>query len=105
VEEGYWLAVQALDAGQSVIPVHIFPARLDPSRLQWLEDTFQPEPDLLRFWHDLAPAYTFFEETRRVPWVTVGEDGRYTVPETPRMATDTVGPELPTRAGGDGDGR
>lgn len=107
MEEVYWLAVQAMDAGQKVIPVHIFPARLDASRLQWLEDTFQPEADLLQFWHDLAPAYAFFEETRRVPWVTVGEDGRYAVPETPRVAADAVAPDAtrPAQAGGDGDVR
>jgi murein L,D-transpeptidase YafK len=83
IRELYWVAAQARDAGQRIIPVHIFPARLDPDRLEWLEQTFRPEADLLAFWHNLAEGYARFEETRRVPWVTIGEDGRYRVPEPP----------------------
>jgi murein L,D-transpeptidase YafK len=83
IRELYWVAAQARDAGQRVIPVHIFPARLDPDRLDWLEETFRPDPELLAFWHNLAEGYAWFEETRQVPWVTVAEDGRYRVPEIP----------------------
>jgi murein L,D-transpeptidase YafK len=91
IAELYWAAAQASDAGQAVIPVHIFPARLDPDRLQWLEQTFAPERDLLRFWKNLAEGYSYFEEHRRVPWITVGEDGRYVVPDPPSLGTE---PEL-----------
>jgi murein L,D-transpeptidase YafK len=91
IAELYWAAAQASDAGQTVIPVHIFPARLDPDRLQWLEHTFHPERDLLRFWQNLSEGYAYFEEHRRVPWVTVGEDGRYVIPVPPESAHD---PEL-----------
>lgn len=96
IEEVYWLAAQATDAGQRIIPVHIFPARLDPARLRWLEGTFDPEPDLLAFWQNLAEGYAYFQETRRVPWVTVGPSGRYSIPEIPRLATDTVPDDAPT---------
>jgi murein L,D-transpeptidase YafK len=84
IAELYWVAAQASEAGQSVIPVHIFPARLDPDRLQWLQDTFRPDAELLDFWRNLAEGYAYFEATRRVPWVTVAEDGRYAVPEPPQ---------------------
>ncbi len=90
IQEVYWLAVQAMDAGQRIIPVHIFPARLDPERLRWLEGTFQPERDLLAFWHNLAEGYTYFQETRRVPWVTVDARGRYSVPRVPRLSADSL---------------
>lgn len=83
IRELYWVAAQAMDAGQLLIPVHIFPARLDESRLQWLADTFRPEAELLAFWRNLAEGYAYFEETQRVPWVTVAEDGRYAVPQAP----------------------
>ncbi len=86
IEEVYWAAVQATDAGQRLIPVHIFPARLDDDNLRWLEDTFAPEPDLLAFWHNLAEGYAFFEDTRRVPWVTVAENGEYAIPDRPALA-------------------
>lgn len=90
IEEVYWLAVQATDAGQRVIPIHIFPSRLDDERLRWLNRTFQPEPDLRLFWANLAEAYRYFEETRQVPWVTVAQDGRYAVPTMPGLASDST---------------
>jgi murein L,D-transpeptidase YafK len=87
IRELYWIAAQARGAGQAVIPVHIFPARLDDDRLAWLEQTFSPEPALLEFWRNLAEGYAYFETTRRVPWVTVSEDGRYAVP-APRIVSE-----------------
>ena len=83
IEEVYWLAAQAMDAGQKVIPIHIFPSRMGPDRMRWLKDTFDPGPDMLAFWKNLAEGYTYFEETRKVPWVTVGVDGRYAIPSVP----------------------
>ena len=90
MEELYWLAVQATDAGQRLIPIHIFPARLDRANLRWLEETFAPDPDLLAFWRNLQRGYAFFEETRRVPWVTVASNGEYAVPDRPALAADSV---------------
>ncbi|MBW3553700.1 MAG: hypothetical protein KY466_09320 [Gemmatimonadetes bacterium] len=90
MEELYWLAVQATDAGQRLIPIHIFPARLDPANLRWLEETFSPDPDLLDFWENLQRGYAFFEETRRVPWITVASNGEYAVPDRPALAADTL---------------
>ncbi len=81
IREVYWLAVQAMDAGQRVIPIHIFPSRMDPHSIRWLERTFRPDAELRAFWRNLAEGYAYFEATRRVPWVTVAEDGRYVVPE------------------------
>ena len=86
IREVYWLAVQATEAGQRLIPVHIFPARLEEPTLRWLADTFHPEPDLLDFWNNLAQGYAFFENTRRVPWITVDQNGLYRVPAMPAVA-------------------
>lgn len=86
IQEVYWVAAQAMEAGQRVIPVHIFPARLEPERLQWLAETFRPEAELLEFWRNLADGYAFFERTGHVPWVTVGQDGRYAFPDLPDEA-------------------
>lgn len=96
IEEVYWLAVQAMDAGQRVIPVHIYPARLDDHGLAWLEQTFRPDPDVMDFWRELAPGYRYFEATHRVPWITVGPDGRYVVPPVPDLAA------VPPDSGGSG---
>jgi murein L,D-transpeptidase YafK len=95
IQELYWVAAQAMDAGQKVIPVHIFPARLDPQRLQWLAETFRPEPELLDFWRNLADGYTFFERTGNVPWVTVAQDGRYAFPDLPAEPEEVAASEEP----------
>jgi murein L,D-transpeptidase YafK len=99
IQEVYWVAAQASAAGQHVIPVHIFPARLDPQRLQWLEDTFHPEPQLMAFWRNLAEGYAIFEATRHVPWVTVSPDGRYHFPDPP--VTAGAGATAPVAPPGD----
>lgn len=91
IEEVYWLAAQAMDAGQRIIPIHIFPSRMDPASMRWLQDTFDPEPRLLEFWRNLAEGYAYFQSTHQVPWITVTPDGRYTVPPVPRLAGDEQG--------------
>lgn len=80
IEEVYWVAAQATAAGQQLIPLHIFPSRLGDDGLRWLESTFNPSPELLAFWKNLAEGYRFFEQSRAVPWVTVARDGSYSVP-------------------------
>jgi murein L,D-transpeptidase YafK len=77
IMELYWLAVEARAAGQELIPVHIFPARLEPDELQRLQRVFADEPELGNFWATLRPGYEFFEENRRVPRIMVDRNGDY----------------------------
>lgn len=95
IEEVYWLAARAMDSGQRIIPIHIFPSRMDKESMRWLERTFQPDPRLLSFWQNLAEGFAYFEETRHVPWVTVAENGRYDIPSITRLADDQDGAEVP----------
>ena len=84
IEEIYLIAVQAREAGQETIPVHIFPTRLDTNGLAWLGDTYGPDFVDFPFWQNLQQGYLAFERTRTVPGV--GYDGtRYTFapPVTP----------------------
>ncbi|MFP4624106.1 MAG: murein L,D-transpeptidase family protein [Gemmatimonadota bacterium] len=90
IREVYWLAAQALEGGQRVLPIHIFPSRMDERSLRWLEQTFQPGAELRRFWDNLAEGYAYFEANRRVPWITVAEDGSYQVPAPPRLADEAA---------------
>jgi murein L,D-transpeptidase YafK len=57
--------------------VHIFPARLGDADARALQKSFQAEPELVGFWNSLKPMYDFFETTRRVPAVSVDNDGAY----------------------------
>lgn len=88
IKEVYWLAAQAMHQGQRIIPLHIFPSRMDDATLRWLEHTFEPEPRLREFWRNLAVGHAYFEATRQVPWITVSEEGRYIIPPVPRLADD-----------------
>ncbi len=68
----YWLAVQAKSNGQSSIPVHIFPTRLDNRALERLKD----EPQIT-FWKNLQIGYNWFERNRQPPRISVDTDGAY----------------------------
>ncbi len=77
IEELYWIAVEARAAGQTRIPVHIFPARLDEDGFGRLVESYAGQTQLAMFWANLKPGYDYFEQHRRLPRVTAGADGRY----------------------------
>jgi murein L,D-transpeptidase YafK len=79
IRELYWVSVEARSAGQTRIPVHVFPARLGDGDLELLRRVFGTRPDLVRFWETLKPGYDFFEEYRRLPAVGVSDRGEYYV--------------------------
>jgi murein L,D-transpeptidase YafK len=79
IRELYLLAIEARNAGQSRIPVHIFPAKLTSRRMKRLETEFQGQTSLIGFWRDLKPGFDFFEENRRLPVISIDKQGRYHV--------------------------
>ena len=87
IKELYWLTVEAVNAGQSKVPVHIFPARLTDNALTSLTSTFDKQPELKRFWANLKTSYDYFETTRTVPNTMIDERGRYRLlPNQPKLA-------------------
>lgn len=62
IREVYLLALEAKNAGQTQIPVHIFPCRMTAENRENLLARNQPE--LLPFWDNLGKAYWWFEEKR-----------------------------------------
>jgi murein L,D-transpeptidase YafK len=77
IKEVYWLSVEARGAGQTRIPVHIFPARLTDTEMPRLGQAFAGKPQLLGFWRSLKPGFEYFERERRVPRMNVGSNGSY----------------------------
>ncbi len=77
IKELYVLAVEARSAGQSTIPVHIFPSRLDSAGMAQLELEYGQSWKHLLFWRDLAVGYRIFEERGRLPAVTIDRKGKY----------------------------
>ncbi|QJX45845.1 hypothetical protein HMJ29_02385 [Hymenobacter taeanensis] len=74
IRELYVLAVEARTAGQTAIPVHIFPFELTAGNLA--HRLGNPH---VRFWQELAPGYQYFADHHQLPNVTVTERGTYTV--------------------------
>lgn len=77
IKEVYLIAVEVRSAGQTRIPVHIFPARLDERGLRLLEKDLADQPGLLNFRRNLKNGFDAFEEFRRIPSFRVERDGNY----------------------------
>jgi len=73
IEEIYTLVADALRAGQTAVPVHIFPFRFAPD---WQAQHASSE--WLDFWSQLEAGYEAFENGHRPPRVRVRE-ARYTL--------------------------
>ncbi len=78
IEELYLTALDARDAGQARIEVHIFPARMGgPAWEKFAAEETSKRPELAEFWAQLQPVYKAFEKQRAVPEVEVTPAGRY----------------------------
>lgn len=77
IELLYLALLDAKRAGARVLPVHVFPARLDEGALERLA---AHGADLVAFWTQLRPAYEEFERTRRIPRISIDrKTGAYRV--------------------------
>jgi murein L,D-transpeptidase YafK len=81
IKELYLIAVEVKSAGQSNIPVHIFPSKMDSKGTAQLEREFGSNADLWRFWMNLKEGYDYFERHNRLPAITVDKRGRYVIGE------------------------
>ncbi|MBI2429100.1 MAG: L,D-transpeptidase family protein [Ignavibacteriales bacterium] len=77
MKELYVVAVEARNSGQTEIPVHIFPTRLDRNGLSALRKYLPSDSITHLFWNNLEPIYRQFEETRTLKPVEVDSRGRY----------------------------
>jgi murein L,D-transpeptidase YafK len=77
IKELYVIAVETKANGQSRIPVHIFPTRLDDNNYRSLTDGVK-DSKLLAFWENVRQGYAFFEKDNRLPRISVdARTGRY----------------------------
>lgn len=80
IRELYLLALDARDAGQQQIPVHIFPCRMTAKNRENLLSRNRAE--LLPFWDNLTEAYDFFERRKIMPTYSIEPGtGRYMLEE------------------------
>lgn len=77
IELLYLALLDAKRAGARVIPVHVFPTRLEDEALARLAPY---GAERVAFWSQLQPAYLEFERTRRVPRISIDrKSGAYRV--------------------------
>jgi murein L,D-transpeptidase YafK len=80
------LSVRALDAGQTYIPINIYPFRMTAANLALYADS-----KWTGFWNNLKEGYDIFERTRRTPRVAVC-NARYEFKETDALGSANPGP-------------
>lgn len=90
VEELYLIAVEARDAGQRRIPVHIFPTRLDGEGMRWLAGAYGRDFVDYPLWENLQEGYVAFERSRTLPAIE-SYAGRYVVVPAPDLPAP-IGP-------------
>ncbi len=101
VKQLYWIAVEARAAGQTRIPVDIFPAKLGDEEIGQLARVFSADPALVNFWRTLKVGYDFFEKHRTLPNVRVDVAGHYVVNNLAvpgLLPVTTVGPTARAKA-------
>jgi len=77
IKELYAICVIAKDAGQTEIPVHIFPTKLDSAGFKNLQQAYSGNQKLLAFWRNLREGYLYFENNHKLPEISVNNKGRY----------------------------
>jgi murein L,D-transpeptidase YafK len=73
----YLIAVLARDNGQEIIPVHIFPSKLDVGKMKYLENKYKS--NLIDYWKNLKPVYDYFEKYKVLPQIFIDDSGKYRI--------------------------
>jgi murein L,D-transpeptidase YafK len=76
IKELYIYCVEAYNGGQTKIPVTIFPARLSANNYNRL---IRVMPEQKELWKELQTAYKLFNTQKKLPTISVLEDGKYKV--------------------------
>lgn len=74
IKEIYLFTIYATSNGQSRIPVHIFPCRMNETNYNLL---IQNEKKYENFWKGLSAIYSFFENNKIIPDIILNSDGTY----------------------------
>jgi len=77
IKELYILAVESKENGQTSIPVHIFPARLNEGVVEQLVKDNRVDDAVILFWKNLEVVYGDFELTKKLRPVKVNKAGEY----------------------------
>jgi murein L,D-transpeptidase YafK len=79
IQELYTLCLNAKLAGQTYIPVHIFPTRFDKTGLNFLGKAYAGDDAKQRFWINLKAGYDYFERNHKIQPVMYTPTGKYVI--------------------------
>ena len=96
IKEIYILTVEARNAGQANIPVHIFPTKMTDSNMDNLQKRAKSpyfisywkvmkngqaidSEKFMKFWKNLKEGFDYFEENKKLPIISVKSSGEYRV--------------------------
>lgn len=80
IDEVYILAMQAKNAGQNFIPVHVLPIDFNNKKsVEYLTKVTNTDDPVLNFWLKLKEAYDYFNTTHRLPVVMYDGKGDYVI--------------------------
>jgi len=74
----YVYCVEAINNGQSSIPVSIFPAKMEDENIYYL-NSIQKNSDTKDLWIDLEKGYTYFNTYKKLPNISFLDNGRHRV--------------------------
>ena len=77
IKELYVICVEAKNNGQSKIPIHLFPFRME----DYCQNRLRHSTDLrrLKFWDSLVAGYNYFEQKKQLPKIKTNANGFYSV--------------------------
>ena len=82
IEELYIIAAVARSSGQDFIPVHIFPIRFDVNEsMNYFVQITKGDQELQKFEESLKTVYDYFNKEKKLPVISVDDDGTYKVME------------------------
>lgn len=76
IKKLYLYAVESKNAG-NVIPVHIFPCRMNSKSYTELKEDYTDNTALLNFWTSLEAGFNYFEKNKKLPSIKVNSSGKY----------------------------
>lgn len=80
IQELYILAVEAIDAGYTEVPVHIFPFRMTEKNFEKIKGEYPKKYAAYEpLWRSMQPAFQAFENYYLVPEIHIDDRGQYVV--------------------------
>jgi murein L,D-transpeptidase YafK len=77
IKELYLLCIEAINSGQTKIPVYIFPAKLDDGIFFKLKQEYKDNQELIKFWENLKIGYDIFIKNKKELIFTINSEGTY----------------------------